>query len=329
VKRLILTTSDSGAGGLRRAGLADCIGAFGMRFVWGELRSAIHLDTWLSPRSTKHDVSGSHWLDGTSWWLKEARAGEGLIEFCERFDEVTLWIDPDPNSQLTLIWLLDYLGRHAMTPSKLTLVQADARIGDCTPEELAGWRLPSIKIQNDHFQAASRTWLAYRQPTPQAWFNLLHEDLGLLPQLRPSVLELLEELPLNGTGLGATQMRILELISVGGAGPFDVFPGHEKPNKRRVFDYWEVGELLDGFVYCRAPAVAGLEGPFSLKMHYDDRLARYKQGKLKLTPLGEAILAQTQDFSRHNPVHRWWGGTELTNDRLWRWNPANRDLIAP
>jgi hypothetical protein len=329
VKRLILTTTDSGAGGLRRAGLADCVGAFGMRFVWGELQSEIHLETWLSPRSTKHDVSGSHWLDGTSWWLKEARAGEGLIEFCERFDEVALWVDPDPNSQLTRIWLLDYLRRHTMTPSKLTLVQADARIGDHIPEELAGWRLPSVKIQNDHFKAASRTWQAYRQPTPQAWFNLLSEDLSLLPQLRPSVLELLEELPLNGTGLGATQMRILELISVGGAGPFDVFPGHEKPNKQRVFDYWEVGELLDGFVYCRAPAVAGLEGPFSLKMHYDDRLARYKRGKLKLTPLGEAILAGTEDFSRHNPIHRWWGGTELTNDRLWRWDPATRDLIAP
>jgi hypothetical protein len=111
MKRLILTTSDSGAGGLRGAKLADCVIPFGLRFVWGELRSEVHLDTWLSARSAKHE--GSHWLDGTSWWLKEARAGEGLIEFCERFDELALWVDPDPNSQLTLIWLLDYLRRQA------------------------------------------------------------------------------------------------------------------------------------------------------------------------------------------------------------------------
>jgi hypothetical protein len=25
----------------------------------------------------------------------------------------------------------------------------------------------------------------------------------------------------------------------------------------------------------------------------------------------------------------WWGGTELTNDNLWRWDAANRALIAP
>ncbi len=34
------------------------------------------------------------------------------------------------------------------------------------------------------------------------------------------------------------------------------------------------------------------------------------------------------DFAdlRHNPIDRWWGGTQLTNDNLWRWNPM---LIAP
>ena len=56
---------------------------------------------------------------------------------------------------------------------------------------------------------------------------------------------------------------------------------------------------------------------------------RYQGSKLTLTALGKAILAGAEDFGRHNPIHRWWGGTELTNDRLWRWDPANRALIAP
>jgi hypothetical protein len=47
---------------------------------------------------------------------------------------------------------------------------------------------------------------------------------------------------------------------------------------------------------------------------------------LSLTEFGKAIVAHKEDFSRHNPIHRWWGGTELTNDRLWRWDPV---LIAP
>jgi hypothetical protein len=98
-----------------------------------------------------------------------------------------------------------------------------------------------------------------------------------------------------------------------------------------VFGYWEVGALLDGLAHCPAPALSGLEeGPFTLEMHEDrNRHERYQRSKLKLTALGKAIVAHKEDFSRHNPIHRWWGGTELTNDRLWRWDPANRALTAP
>jgi hypothetical protein len=60
-----------------------------------------------------------------------------------------------------------------------------------------------------------------------------------------------------------------------------------------------------------------------------DRHERYKQSRLSVTELGRALVMQADDFSRHNPIHRWWGGTELTNDRLWRWDPANRTLVAP
>jgi hypothetical protein len=332
MERLILTTSDSGAGGLLEAKLADCVIPSELRFVWGQLPSQVELERVLSPRSAMHEASAPHWLDHTGRRLAETRAeGPGLVEFCGRFEAVELWIDPDPNAQLTLIWLLDYLRHHARTASKLTLVQAGLPIGNYPPEELAGRRLPAVKILNNHLETASMAWRACRQPSPQDWFNLLGENLGVLPKLGQSVLELLEELPMPATGLGATEMRMLELISAGNAGPFDVFPGDKKRNKRRVFDYWEVGALLDRLAHCPEPVVAGLdEGPFTLEMHEDrDRLRRYKRSKLELTALGKAILERAEDFSRHNPIHRWWGGTELTNDRLWRWDPATRNLIAP
>lgn len=286
----------------------------------------------LSSRSPAHQNPGSQWLDFTGKRLEEVRReGPGLIGFCSRFEEIELWADPDPNAQLTLIWLLDYLRPHAEILQKMALVQADVQIGNSTPEELSGWRQPAVRIVPDHLEAASMAWQAYRQPTPQGCCELLGEDLGILPQLRQSVLELLEELPMAGTGLGATEMRMLEIISASDAGPFDVFPGHHKRNNRRVFGYWEIGTLLDGLARSPAPAVSGLdEGPFTLEMHDDrDRHAQYRRSKLNLTALGTAILAGADDFSQHNPIHRWWGGTELTNDRLWRWDPANRALIAP
>src|SRR5206468_1535222 len=100
-----------------------------------------------------------------------------------------------------------------------SLVQADRVIADHPPEELAAWRLPAAKILGDYLEVASTAWHAYRAPTPQAWFNLLGKNIDALPQLRSTVQELLEELPMRATGLGATEMRMLELISAGDAGP--------------------------------------------------------------------------------------------------------------
>ncbi len=282
---LILTTDDVGAGSLGAAGMADIVLPFLIRFVWGPLPSDAELATFLEARSTKHGSTGSHWLD----FVRPLHLGkiEGI------------------NLGLIAFW-------------------ANVRIGGLPPKEIAEWRLTAVKILNEHLETASAAWQAYRAPTPEAWFNLLKRDLSLLSQLGPCVLELLEELPWSATGLGATEMRMLELISAGNARPFDVFPGHRKPNQRRVFEYWEVGSLLDGLARSPAPAVSGLdEGPFTLEMHDDaNRFAQYKRSKLKLTELGKAILGRADDFSRHNPVDRCWGGTHLTNDRLWRWNQA-------
>jgi hypothetical protein len=326
--RLILTTSDSGAGSLKRAGLADIVIPLGFRFAWGRLPSDAELAASLAPSSTQHP-----WL----WNLYRRHLGEngksdhGLIDFCARCDTIELWIDPEPNAQLMLIWLLNYLRGHRTIASKLALVQADVAIGDHPPEELTKWRLPVVKILGHHLETACAAWQAYRQPTPQDWFNLRGQDLSVLPRLQQTVLELLNELPADKSGLGTTEMRMLELISAGNAGPFDVFPGENKPNQQRVFSYWEVGSLLDGLAHCLAPAVSGLgEGPFTTEMHDDrDRHARYQQSRLSLTELGRAVLAGRDDFSQHNPIHRWWGGTELTNDHLWRWDPSNRTLIVP
>jgi hypothetical protein len=239
-------------------------------------------------------------------------------------------METEPNAQLVLIWLLDYLHSHAEAAitTKLVLCLVDASLGGATPQELARWRFPAVPITDDHLEIATLAWRAYRQPTPQPWFNLLKKDLSILPQLRRCVLELLEELPGRTTGLGASEMRILELISAGYFHPFDVFPHYRQRFQHRVFGYWEVGALLEGLALAPAPAVSGLaEWPFAIEMHnLRDRYERYKASRLSLTPLGQAILNQAEDFSRHNPIRRWWGGTELTNDRLWRWDPV---LIAP
>lgn len=330
VKHLILTTDSSAIGALQCADLAALVIAVERRLVWGPLPSDAELEAFFAPRTTQ--PHGLHWLDDTpSWRLDEwGVSGRGLIELCADCDSVELWMGPEPNAQLLLLWLLDHCGSERSAVSDLVMRHLDIAVGGIEPEDLANLNPRTVNLTQGHVELAERAWRAYRAPTPVAWCDLLKADLSLLPQLGQCVLDLLEELPGATTGLAATETRILELIAPGGVQPFDVFPGHEKRNERRAFDYWEVGALLDGLGRCSVPAVSGLaEGPFSLDMHNDAlRHARYKQSRLSLTDFGRAALDGHEDFRRQNPIRRWWGGTLLTNEQLWRWDSEIHSLVA-
>jgi hypothetical protein len=319
VKRLILTSDSSGAGNLGAARLAHFLVSMDRQLVWDRLPSDTELTGFFGARKKRQ--SRLNWQDYQPQHRLEAigAVGLGLIELCSRFDTIELWMDPRPNDQLNLICLLHYLRGHEETASRLSLVQAHVPIGDLGPEVLAKWKLPAVKVSSDHFELASRAWQAFGAATPQDWFGLLATDLSALPRLRNAVAALLEELPWHRAGLGATEMRMLYFISGWKPTPQEVFI-HEARDSSRVFGYWEQGALLDGLGRCRKPPVSGLkDGPFTLELH-DDRARhrRYNKSKLGLTPLGYAILAQTDDFARRNPIRRWWGGTKLTNKELWR-----------
>jgi hypothetical protein len=330
MKRLILTNESSGAGNLDVSRRADFVVSVQRQFVWGQLPSDAELSRFFGRHKKRQ--SKLNWQDHQPGHRLERidAVGLGLIELCSRFDTIEMWMDPRANDQLQLICLLHYLNAHAEIAARLFLVQAHVEMGGQKPEVSAKWTLPVVRISNEHFELASRAWRAFGAATPKDWFDLLATDLSLLPRLRSAVIALLEELPWHRTGLGATEMRMLGFIGGWEPSPSDVGL-HEARDSGRVLGYWEQGALLDGLARCRKPLVSGLkEGPFTLEM-LDDRARRkrYNKSKLALTPLGYAILAQTDDFARHNPIRRWWGGTKLTNKHLWRWDSDNKALIAP
>ena len=118
----------------------------------------------------------------------------------------------------------------------------------------AEWRFRGVAVDvtDTDLEAASMAWQAYQTADAGARGSICSARTSASCRNfgRPAE-ELLEELPMPATGLGATEMRMLELIAAGNATPFDVFPGYlEKRNTRRVFEYREIGELLDGLARC-------------------------------------------------------------------------------
>jgi hypothetical protein len=320
--RLILT-SQSGLN-LMRSGLADVVVPFAFRFVWGPLPSRDELATYLAARSPEHGV-GPHWSDHVGRWphAEKARKDLGLIEFCQQCETIELWFDPSPNDQLQLIWLLDSFRFHLESLTRLSLRFVDFDLVGAQADELGRRTVPDVEVTAAELETARAAWQAYRAATPATCFGLLGRDLGVLPLLRPALLDLLEELPSRRTGLGATEMRLLELIARGYSHPNELFYLPQL-RQRRVFNDREIGILLEGLAHGPKPAVAGLDDELrTLKsVNHQGRLEAYRRSRLLLTGFGKEIVAHEQDFSRHNPIHRWWGGTELTSDSLWRLDPV-------
>jgi hypothetical protein len=326
--RLILT-GQSGVS-LFSSGLADAVIPFSsFRFVWGPLPSPDELATYVATRSDRHGP-GTHWSDYGGKWRGDTKARKdlGLVEFCQHCEAVELWFDPNPNDQLQLVWLLDYFRSYPEIVARLRLRLVDFDLIGASGEELGRWKVPAVDVTKEELETANATWQAYRATTPKACFDLLGRDLSILPLLRPALFDLLEELPSRATGLGATEMRILELISAGYWHPFDLRPLYTGRYQRRVFNEREFGMLLEGLAHGPRPAIAGLDDELrALEKNNDrSRSEAWRRSRLSLAEFGKAIVAHKEDFSRHNPIDRWWGGTRLTNDRLWRWDPV---LIAP
>ncbi len=322
MKPLILTNS-SGYPGLMRSGRVDRVIFFTFRFVSDRLPSLDEFATYVGPRSDKQRP-GEHWSTFAGRWRDggKDRKNLGLLEFCEPYDVIELWFDPSPNDQLQLIWVLDCFRSYPETAAKLRLRHVDYDLITTAYDGPEEEELPEVDVTAAELELASMTWQAYRATTPEACFDLLQRNLSAFPQLKPALIDLLEELPSSVTGLGATEMRLLELIGNGYASTNTLFY-RRTLRQRRVFNDFEIGCLLEGLAHSPRPAVAGLDDELRVLEKKDSqfRVEAFRRSRLSLTELGEAILAHEEDFSRHNPIDRWWGGTRLTNDRLWHLDP--------
>jgi hypothetical protein len=324
MNRLIVTSSSGSS--LTRSELidADATIMFPFRFVGGPLPSLDELARYVAARSERHGP-GEHWSNFVGLWRhgSKARRDLALFEFCKPYEVIELWFDPAPDDQLQLICWLDWFRSCPEIATRLKLRLVDFNLIMMDVEAPKEDRIPLVNVSRAHIETASMCWRAYRAPTPEPCFDQLHRDLSAFPLLRPALLDLIEELPSDVTGLGATEMRLLELVATGFMGTNMLFylRGFRQ---RGVFSDWEIGSLLEGLAHGPRPALAGLDDELRVidKENLRDRLKAYRRSRLTMTEFGKAVLAHEEDFSRHNPIDRWWGGTHLTNDRLWHFDPV-------
>ena len=150
----------------------------------------------------------------------------------------------------------------------------------------------------------------------------------MLPFLERSILRLLDELPARTNGLTASELILLKLVAEEDANFDRVLTRYHRELWPGTYTGFCAGQLLDGLAHAGEPAILGLPpGPYDIALVEDEtRRKRYSNSPLMLSPFGRRLLAGDADFAEGAPSPRWWGGTELTSRRQWRWDAATRKL---
>ena len=353
---LILVTCDSAAGHLKREKRADRIQSFTHRLVTGPVPVDGPPETFFLRQRSLYEADGLFYepfwferedLDGTKPQFKPIWSR--LPDVCREHDRIELWVDPDPNAQLVMVQLLDWLGSLPDIVPRLWLKQSDSPLGQ---RHAGDWVLPPRPVEAIDLALARRAWSAFGAATPEVWSSLRDDpDLERMPGLSQAIERTLRELP-DATGLGATARRILLLAEKQqwwteaerrGEDLSDrILPADERvlprliqrisqSGERATLWYFELGQLICDLAAAPAPALSGVsEIHFTIDAHDDpERHRRLRQSLIRLTDLGHRLVAGTADWSHHNPVHRWLGGTRLTNDTLWRWDHNARRPLPP
>lgn len=329
---LILATGDSAVGNLKGARIGPRSEPLIPNLVWGALPQA---DLYFAgcaapPLDEQNDraLGKFHWLETSSVvWPPNDTLLPGLRDLIAQHDQTEIWVNPDANSQLALLFMLDYLGDGA---GGLRFYQSPTELGEHLPEHSLISVPPIRTIEPADVAIASQVWSAYSAAAPEAVPPLLQADLSAFPFLHRALLALLEELPGTRDGLGAMQRWMLRAVAQGRVDiTQDLFRQPVFETRPPTYRYWEFGAILDDLCRCRQPALSGPpdDSPFTLDTHDDrDRHRRYFESRLTLTDFGRALLDGRADFATENEIDRYWGGTRLTNENLWRWDSERQDL---
>jgi hypothetical protein len=140
---------------------------------------------------------------------------------------------------------------------------------------------------------------------------------------------LLAELPAPRDGLSGTERRALLAVASGAATPVAAFVAAQDLEPAPFLgDSWfyRVLAVLGAGQARLVETAAGQPLPAAPPLGDAHVFARLP---LRLTRSGEQVLAGQADRVALLGLDRWVGGTHLTADTVWRWDPGSRRLVRP
>jgi hypothetical protein len=247
---------------------------------------------------------------------------------------VVLWFEHDLYDQLQLVDALALAHGEEAEPELIVIGSfpgkpSFAGLGELTASELETLWPARRRASPEALDAATSTWAALRAPEPTALAECAAREITALPFLAPALRRLLEELPAPVDGLSGSERRALQAVATGARTPPAAFVAAQRLE--------DAPFLGDAWFYRALSALA--QGPTRL-LETDDGTAlppppplsdsqRFARLGLRLTAAGERALRGEADRVELLGIDRWIGGTHVTPESTWRWDPTELQLGRP
>ena len=245
-----------------------------------------------------------------------------------------LWFEHDLYDQLQLLDALALARQMGGVPEVIVIGSfagkpSFAGLGELTADELETLWPARRATTLEALDAAAAAWDAFRAPEPIALAEHAEHGSPQLPFLGSALERLLEELPAPADGLSGTERRALQAISADARTPQSAFVAAQRledaPFLGDAWFYRALAALGRG----RVRLVETQDGePLPVPPPLGDGHG-FARLSLRLTAEGEQVLRGESDRVDLLGVDRWIGGTHVTPENAWRWDPAARRLLAP
>lgn len=245
-------------------------------------------------------------------------------------DEVVLWFEHDLYDQLQLIQILDWYAHHDLGRTELTLICAAEYLGPSTVERLRE-RCPDRQpVSGAQLELAQTAWAAFRSPDPNRLTNLLQQNSSALPFLSSALWRHLQQFPPTKNGLSRSESQALEAIASGITALGQVYRALHHDREEAIFLGDDTfGLYIGGLSAGHEPLVLWEGGEIIEAPRGCDHSPEFWKGKVRLTPLGNAVLEGATDRVTVNGIERWLGGVHLSErEAEYRWDENAHCLVS-
>jgi redox-sensitive transcriptional activator SoxR len=261
------------------------------------------------------------------------RRDRRLVEALRERLHVVLWFEHDLYDQLQLLEALAVSHKIGVAPELIVVDSFPEKpafrgLGELSADELETlW--PARRVATpEALEGAATAWDAFRAPDPEALARWAKLGSPELPSLSPALRRLLEELPSSADGLSGTERLALQAIAAGARSPQGAFVAAQELEETPFLgDAWFYRTLVG--LGDAQPRLLEAEdrGPLPPPPPLGDGY-RFAELRLRLTEEGEQVLRGEADRVDLLGIDRWIGGTHITPETLWRWDPVSGALVG-